>query len=451
MRSKAIREKIAGLVAEANALVKLAEKEQRELTDEESARIDTIRAEIGEDGEKPTGLYAQLKSATWLDEETQRQRQLLNNVGPQAGDPPADPPPKPAVISGIRYGKLRAFRGERAEEKAYRSGRFLAAVLYGDSTSAEWCQQHGIDIRAALSTGDNAKGGFLVPDEFLQSVIDLREQYGVFRRNVRVVPMGSDHMNIPRRLSGLTAYAVNDNQEITASDKQWNNVELTAKKWAAMCRYSSELADDAFISLADDLADEMAYAFARKEDECGFIGDGTSTYHGIQGIAVKIGAAGIATAAGGNTSFETLDLADFEAAVAKLPQYAIANAKWYISQAGYWASMARLMDAAGGNTITTLSGGPRQLMFLGFPVEITQVLNSTLGADTSAVKALFGDLRLSSTMGERRGFSVMQSADRYFEFDQIGIRATSRFAINNHDVGDASTAGPVVALKTAAS
>jgi hypothetical protein len=42
------------------------------------------------------------------------------------------------------------------------------------------------------------------------------------------------------------------------------------------------------INMGDDLAGEIAYAFALKEDQCGFIGDGTSTYGGMQGVCTKI-------------------------------------------------------------------------------------------------------------------------------------------------------------------
>jgi len=34
----------------------------------------------------------------------------------------------------------------------------------------------------------------------------LREKYGVFRQNVRIVPMASDTRSDPRRINGVTAY-----------------------------------------------------------------------------------------------------------------------------------------------------------------------------------------------------------------------------------------------------
>jgi HK97 family phage major capsid protein len=136
----------------------------------------------------------------------------------------------------------------------------------------------------ALSTG-----GALVPVEMEQSVIDLRDTYGVARRLVRVRPMASDQKNIPRRKGGLTAYFFNDDDGvgITSSDKGWDNVNLAAKKLGVLARIGEDLEEDAIIDVVDDLAQEMAYAFAVKEDQCLLIGDGTSTYGGMQGFIPK--------------------------------------------------------------------------------------------------------------------------------------------------------------------
>lgn len=448
---KAIKEDIANLMAEADSLIELARQDERELTDEESTRVDEIMATIGEqaDGDKPaSGLYAQAAKAERL-EKIRTQLATVDRGGDHIETPKQWAVPRSALAGA---GNLKAFKGgEEAKRDAYLSGQWFLA-LWGNDRSKQWCEDHGVSVQNALSGGDNQLGGFLVPSEFETRVIDLREQYGVFRRNTMVVPMGSDHKTQPRRKSGLTAYAVGDNDEITASDKEWSQVELTAKKWGALAKYSSELNEDSVISIADNLADEMAWAFAKKEDQAGFIGDGTSTYHGVVGVVNKCNDGShdgsLYTAATGNTAFSTLDLADFEGMVGQLPQYAEMGAAWYISKVGYWASMARLLDAAGGNTIQDLGSGPERV-FLGYPVRIVQVMNTTTTAQTTtAGLALFGNLSLASTMGNRRGFGVSVSTDRYFELDQIAIKGTTRFAINVHDVGDASTAGPMVCLKT---
>jgi hypothetical protein len=84
-------------------------------------------------------------------------------------------------------------------------------------------------------------------------------------------------------------------------------------------------------------------------------------------------------------------------------------------------------------------------------VNLVHVMNSTLGADVSKVKVLFGNLGLSSIYARRRDFSVRLFDQVYATTDQLLLQGTMRFDINHHSLGSASEAGPVIALKTAAS
>jgi HK97 family phage major capsid protein len=345
-----------------------------------------------------------------------------------------------------RSGELRAFKGPNANINAYRSGQFLLAVLMRNAKSQQWCRDHGIEIRVQTE-GVNTAGGYVVPDEMETAIIDLREKYGMFRANARVVPMGSDHTIIPRRSGGVTAYFLGETDSITESEKSWNQVELTAKKLGALTRMSTDLSEDAIINLADDLADEMAWAFAKKEDECGLDGDGTSTYGGMLGIRTRFvdgtHTAGQDAGTSPCTAWSHITLADeIVTIMSLLPTYAIPRAKWYIHPAGKAGCLDALALAAGGNTTREIAAGA-QPMFGGYPIVVSSAMPS---APTNAtVYVLFGDLSLSTTFGDRRGITIKVSDQRYLEYDQIGIQATERFCIVNHDIGDTSTAGPVVA------
>lgn len=354
----------------------------------------------------------------------------------------------------VRYAKLKAFKGDAAEEAAYRSGMFLRATFFRDEKALEWCRENNVAVVRAAGETVGSTGGYLVPTEFNQAIIDLREEYGTFRRNCRLIPMGSDSMTIPRRAGGLTAYFTAENGEITASDKAWEQVSLNAKKLAALSRLSTELAEDAIISIADDLASEMAYAFAKKEDDCGWNGDGTSSYGNIVGVRTKI-VTGIGTAselfgcvdaASGHDTFAEIDANDLATVMSALPKYAEPGAKWYCSQVAWAMVFQRLIAAAGGVTMTELTAGKPQRSYLGYPVEIDQSLPTVLTDLSDVAMLFFGDLSRAATMGERRGITVKTSNDRYFEFDQIGVQATERVDINVHDLGTTAVAGPIVAL-----
>lgn len=362
---------------------------------------------------------------------------------------------KPSIIPAnqIRYTKLRAFKGEKAEENAYRAGMWAMATLWNNEKAKEWCKNNGVPMiyNAALE-GDNTKGGFLVPDELERSIIDLREDYGVFRQVARLRPMASDFQTIPRRAGGLTAYPIGEGIEITESTKLWNAVNLTARKWGVLAKYSSEVAEDSIISIADDLAQEVAYAFAFAEDQAGFNGDGSATYHGITGIVTKfqavIGAGqlvGAVDAATNHDTFAEIDATDLTTLMGKVPLYALPRAAWYCSGPCWATVFQRLQAASGGNTKMDVAGKMFD-SYLGYPIVKSQALPTTTGDLSDKTMLLFGDMRSAVSMGTRRGVTLAVSTDRYFESDMIAIRGTERFDINVHDIGDATTAGPLVAL-----
>lgn len=347
-----------------------------------------------------------------------------------------------------RFGKLKAFKGAHADSNAYRSGQFIRAALFQDPRADRWCKNNGLDVRA-LSIGVNTAGGFTVPEEMATAIIDLREEYGVFRRECDVMPMARDIMTIPRSSGSGTAAFVNENTALTASEVTFNQVTLTAHKLGRICLMSTEIADDAIINMADWLAEHFAYSFALKEDETGFTGDGTASYASIRGVNVKIidgnHAAGVVDAESGDDQFAELTLVALTNLMGACPAYAHNGAKWFCSQLAHDTVFGRLAAAAGGNTIQTMAGAFAP-SFLGYPIVISQIMPKVTTALNNLVMLLFGNLKMAATLGDRREFTIATSSDRYFEIDQIAIKATERIDINVHDLGDGTTAGPIVAL-----
>ena len=272
---------------------------------------------------------------------------------------------------------------------------------------------------AGQTEGSNTAGGYLVPDVLDNAIIDLAIQYGVFRQNARIVPMTSETKIQPRRTGGLTAYFVGESTAGTESSKTWDNVKLIAKKSMVLTKTSKELAEDAIIAIVDDLVGEIGRAFAYQEDNCGFNGDGTSTYGGIVGVREALikscSSTGISTGtmSGGLTrygtghSYANVTMANLNAVVGTLPTYARMNAKWYCSPLFYNAVMERLLIALGGNTVTEGINGTRTRTFLGYPVIETEIMPTA--SAVNQVCALFGDLRMAADFGDRRATTLSTS------------------------------------------
>lgn len=348
---------------------------------------------------------------------------------------------------------LSSVYGDRAtaREQAYRFGMYAAGHLLGKRWAKDWCAKNG--IMATMQENVNEDGGYLVPEEFESAIIVLRETYGVFRANAKIVPMGSDTKWQPRWTSGLTAYFVGEAASGTESKAGYDRVGLVAKKLMALAYVSSELDEDAIVSLGDTLAGEIAYAFALKEDNCGFNGDGTSTYGGMVGVRQKLldvftTSGGTGLIVGSGNAYSELTLADFQKVQGALPEFAERNAKWYCSKRFWSEVLMKLALAAGGvPAAEIMMGGEKR--FLGSPVVVSQVMPTTEA--NSQVPIAYGSLDMAAMFGDRRGVTIAESIHDRFSDDEIAFRGTQRFDINVHSVGVTGTAGPVVGLVMAAS
>ena len=336
------------------------------------------------------------------------------------------------------------------EEAAYRSGQWMLAAVGNNERAKRWCAERGIEVaHRVMQTADSSLGGYLVPAEMEQSIIDLRESYGLARRLARRRTMGSDTKSIPKRTGGLTSYFIDeDNSGVTASDKGWGNVNLVAKTLAALALISKNLEEDSILDVVDDLAQELSYAFATKEDQCWLIGDGTSTYGGMTGLITLMEATAYASRPDittGHDTFAEIDNTDLTIGMGAVADFAGLNPSWLCSKLFDATVFGRLKATAGGNTVTDMQGRMKP-SFLGYDVNTSEAMPKVTTTLDNKVMALFGDFSQSSSFGDRRGIMIEVLRERYAEKLQIGILGHERFHIVNHDLGTTTVKGPVAAV-----
>ena len=357
--------------------------------------------------------------------------------------------PAPAAEAAGRSYSGRASKHFRSSSDAEACGRWIRGFVLGRAEDRAWYERN-VESRA-LSPNDNNKGGVFVPDTFASTVIRLVESYGAFPAQANNLTMTSDTLYIPRRTAGNTAYHTAANAETTQTDMATDNVLLSSKEVRVGTRVPNQLIDDSAIDLAGLVAEEFALAIALRIDSDGFVGAGTSASGGIRGIQWLFeNQSNIATAANisnsGQTAVTALTVDDFMAAIAKAPTYAIQSptAGWYCTPQMHALAMQSLALGGNGALATEVVDGVRRPQFLGYPVYFNNVMRTT--ASTDQVVALFGDMKKSSHFALRRQVAVRASTDRYIEFDQTYFQATVSYDCISPDIGDASTAGPVVAL-----
>ncbi len=308
----------------------------------------------------------------------------------------------------------------------------------------------------AMGEGTQPGGGMLVPTELAKFFLEKLGSYGKFRRDTVVLPMGSSEIKIPRLDTDITVYCPGEGRVIPKSDPKGSQVGLVLKKWAALIKISRELEEDAIIAVGEIVGRSLIRSIAKKEDEVGFVGDGTSTYFGMTGIVgalrnvdVTIGNIKSLVVASGN-SYSEITLGDFRKVIGVLPADADETAKWYMHKRFYYDVVWPLAETAGVANIFEILSNRKDRYLLGYPVEFVHCM--PYEEDDSQICAILGDLSMGSYLGQRNEVLQIDRSDQvYFETAEVGIRGIERIDINVYGVGDTSEAGPICGLITAAS
>lgn len=337
----------------------------------------------------------------------------------------------------------------RNDERLLLAGRYFAA-LSGHKRSLDRLIDSGQTLRNATGqeleirtmTGEalSSAGGFLVPTDTANLIVETADRYGMARRYARRVEMGSNPQTVPREGANATAYLIAESGEIPPSDLGFDGVTLLARKGGALVRCTTELIEDGIPAFGAYIVNRLGRALAKLEDTVAFAGDGSSTYHGMTGLPGLLGTASAIDAAGGHNTLLEIDATDLSAVVEAVPARALedtADPAWYCSPLVGGRVFARL--AAGSSEVNAAT-------YAGYPIRVSSLLPANTGDAAGEALLYFGDLSQAMILGTRGGFRIdVSRAGNGLESDVILYRAIERFVVNLHDVGG-TAAGPLAAL-----
>jgi len=298
-----------------------------------------------------------------------------------------------------------------SSEDAYISGMYLSS-LAGDRRAQ--------DFMAAQSGGTDNKGGFSVPDPLSNALINLIEDRGTARQKAQRIVMSSDTWSVPKVTAQATIYYPAEAAAITESDVTFGQVQLSAKKLAALVKMSTEITEDSVLSMLDVVVDSIAYSIALEEDK--------NLFNGVAGGVNTSGIAGDASVDDTNVaSVAALALTDLTECASGIgnPVVGAVN-EWYMSPVVFHSQVRDLLNAAGGNAVADIENGQRPLL-LGYPVNLVSCLPAAPAS--GELVAAFGDLRIGAYFGDRRALNFKTLNELYMENDQIGVVATERIDI----------------------
>lgn len=304
-------------------------------------------------------------------------------------------------------------------------------------------------IEKAGSEFNPSTGGVLVPIEYDPTLIYLKERYGVTRKVANVVPMARDTKDAPR-VTGIQAMSpVGELATMTPGDDNFDLVGLAVKKWGRLAQFPNELLDDSAISVADVFARTAIEAQTKAEDQTYFLGDGTAAYNNDVGLANALPTAAYVAASG--NAWSAIVEGDINKVIGSVENTGIDTLPILCSRQFYAQVLQPMYTTSGrgfqeefGSMFGLVEG--QGAVWKGFPVIFTQVLPTV---SASASKCMyFGNFAAASMLGDRRDLTIATSEHFYFSSDAFAVRAISRFTVNVHGDGRASTYGPIACLKT---
>lgn len=286
----------------------------------------------------------------------------------------------------------------------------------------------------ALTTTTDATAGYLVDTELAGEIERLATEYGVARREMRLVTMSKNAMRIPVSATDISVFWTGEGAKKTSTQPSFSEATLSLQKIAAIVPMTDEFIEDVEFDIFGYIAEVAAEKVAEKEDLAFFTGDGTSAFGSFTGL-LESGNVGEVVMAG--TTFASMDADDLLDMVDATPQGGLVNGKFYGHRT--IRSIVRKLKATDGTYIYQAPSASAPATVWGYPwveVEAFPAASDT-AVDTSFV--LFGNLRKAAWMGVKAsGLSmavsneatirnVADDADLHlFEQDMSALRIVER-------------------------
>lgn len=243
----------------------------------------------------------------------------------------------------------RKQQGKEVTEVTQKTVEFFSALYSGDKQKLQ-----------ILSEGTAADGGYLVPEEFANVIIEDIRDMNIMRQLASVMTTNTDTVHIPSLVSRPKAAWRAEKAVKNTSTATFTENVLTPYSLAAIVPLSNELVADAQLgvggSIVNYIAGLMSTSLNEKEEQAFWVGSGTGQPTGIDG-----GAYTLRTYAAGAGASDVQRADAIINAYSNTPQGYRNRAIW-VGNMGTWGEVARLKDSQNRYLLTDLAGSNTQML-----------------------------------------------------------------------------------------
>ena len=158
-----------------------------------------------------------------------------------------------------------------------------------------------------LQVGTDSEGGYLVPDEYENTLVQALNEETVIRQFAKVIQTSSGTHKIPVVASHGVATWMEEEDAFTASDESFGQVNLDAHKVGTLIKVSEELLNDSAFDLEGYMRSEFARRIGDKEEAAFLAGNGT---HKPTGLLNSTGGAQVGLTAASATAISADEIID---------------------------------------------------------------------------------------------------------------------------------------------
>lgn len=405
-------------------------KERAEKLEKMQALIDGA----GEDGltEDKTKEFEDLKKSIEAMDGQIKQIEDLEALKAKSAVPVKDDPV--FTVERDANGLPRVVQAESDQTvKGATFGKFVRAIAAGGgqkfgavaASEKMFGEQHPVTKALAASIG--SAGGFLVPAQYSNEVIELLRAQAVVRRAGAVSMPMQGTLLVPRITAGTSASYVGENNPIGKTGMTFGQIQLNARKLAAVVPISNDLLRANGPAADGIVANDIVSGMALTEDAAFLRGDGTA--NAPKGIYHWIVAANRQATAG-------TSLANIETDIRFCLNSLLGNNVRMLSPGWIMPPRSRvflqfLRDANGMLAFPEVSQGQLK----GYPIYESNVVPANLGTGGNEAELYLCDMA-DAVIGEESGIELMVSDTAAyndgstvvaaFSQDQTVVRAIAR-------------------------
>ena len=282
-------------------------------------------------------------------------------------------------------------------------------------SQAFWNAMRGRGVSNALSVGVDTSGGYLIPEEFANELVQALAEQNIFRAIARLVPTSREKLKVPIANSDGAVNWIGENAPIPETTMTFNQIVLSAYKLGGLIKSSTELLEDSAFPLEQFIAGRFAQLIGAEEERTFCVGDGNDK---PTGIFTADGGAEVGTTASSATVITFDDVIDLMHSIKK-PYRGKAV---FVTNDSTIRELRKIKDSNGQYIWQPAVKDGTPDTVVGRPV-YTSPFVPEIAAGTAVMA--FGDFSYY-WIADRREMRFKVLNERYAENDQVGFYATQR-------------------------